>query len=387
MKIPFFKPSIGKEEIKELLDTMESGWITTGPKVKLFEKEFSDYIGSKNSIAVNSCTSGLHLSLVAFGIGPGDEVIVPSLTFCSTVNVILHVGATPVLADIDDTLNISIDEINRLITPKTKVIIPVHYGGNACNLNGIYKIAAERNLVVIEDCAHAIGTSHQGCKIGADHLQDIYPKIKRTSVFSFYATKNITTAEGGMITTNNTEIADFIRILSFHGMNNNAWKRYDDRGSWFYQVVAPGFKYNMMDIQASLGIHQLRKIETMNKKRHEIAMIYKDNLIDREDIILPWLNNDIGNSYHLYPIQVKRNRNKIIEELKRHGIGTSVHFIPIHMHPYFSSNLMIDKNSLSHTTTFFTREISLPIYPDLSNKDVMYIIKTLKLSLEGSNNE
>ncbi|UCD37833.1 MAG: DegT/DnrJ/EryC1/StrS aminotransferase family protein, partial [Fidelibacterota bacterium] len=235
--LPYALPSIGEEEIAEVVDSLRSGWITTGPKVKLFESEFADYVKAKHTIAVNSCTAGLHIALAALDVGPGDEVVVPTLTFCSTANVVVHLGARPVLVDIGSEYNLTADSLREAITPNTKAVIPVHYGGKPCDLAPIYEVAAEHKIAVVEDAAHAAGATYSGHKIGSDLLQQDFPELKRVVVFSFYATKNMTTGEGGMIATSDDELASEMQLLSLHGMSHDAWKRYGKSGSWFYEVT------------------------------------------------------------------------------------------------------------------------------------------------------
>jgi len=259
--LPFSSPLILEDEISEVADTLRSGWLTTGPKVKRFEEEFAQYVGSKHAVAVNSCTGALHLALVAEGIGPGDEVITTPFTFIATANVILHVGAKPVFVDIrPDTFNIDVDKIEEAITPKTKVIMPVHYAGQPCEMDEILEIARRHDLLVIEDAAHAVAAEYKERKIGT---------IGDVSCFSFYATKNLVTGEGGMVTTDDGKLAEKIKILSLHGMSKDAWRRYTAAGSWYYEVIYPGYKYNMTDIQASLGVHQLGKLPQFQKRRAE----------------------------------------------------------------------------------------------------------------------
>ena len=262
--LPYALPSIGEAEIAEVVDSLKSGWVTTGPKVKRFETDFSAYVDARHVIAVNSCTAGLHIALTALGVGPGDEVILPTLTFCATANVVVHLGARPVLVDIGEDLNVRLDAIKAAITPRTKAIMPVHYGGQACDLEAIYSIAQQHRLAVVEDAAHAIGSTYGEFKIGSSRLAARFGEAalrRSVAVFSFYATKNMTTGEGGMIAAHDDALADKMRILALHGMSRDAWKRYTSAGSWFYEVVAPGYKDNMTDIQASLGIHQLQRLE------------------------------------------------------------------------------------------------------------------------------
>lgn len=271
----FGSPCIGQEEIDEVVDTMRSGWLGTGPKTHRLEKEFAGYLGVKNSVAVNSCTAALHLSMLASGIGPGDEVIVPDLTFCATVNAVIHTGARPVFADIKiPDMNISPDEILRLITPRTKAIIPVHLYGNPVDMDPIREIADRHGLMIIDDAAHAIEATYKNRKMG--HLGDI-------TCFSFYITKNMTTVEGGMVTSENEEWIDKIKIYALHGMSKDAWSRFSDKGYKHYQVVMPGYKYNMTDLQSSIGLHQLKKLETNLLRRQEIWKMYDHELKD-----LPW---------------------------------------------------------------------------------------------------
>ncbi len=309
--LPFALPSIGDEEINEVIATLKSGWLTTGPKTKLFEKEFASYIGVRNALAVNSCTAGLHLALLACGIKPGDEVILPTMTFAATANVVIHCGAKPVLADVGDDLNIKISEIERLITPKTRAIIPVHFAGQPCAMAEITALAKKHNLVVIEDSAHAVGATYRGKKIGT---------ISPVTVFSFYPTKNMTTGEGGMVCTEDDELAEKIRILSLDGISKDAWKRYRKEGSWYYQILYPGFKYNMTDIQAAIGLCQLKKLDSFLAQRKHYAQIYTDAFRFVSEIILPPVASHSTHSWHLYVILLKLeslriNRDQFIQAL------------------------------------------------------------------------
>ncbi len=256
--LPYCQPFIGPEEIQEVVDSLQRGWVTTGPKVKKFEQDFAQYVGVKHAIALSSCTAALHVALAAFGIGPGDEVIVPTLTFCATANVVAHLGATPVLADVDDNFHISLDAIRRSLSGRTRAIIPVHYAGQACDLDALLDLGKKHDVLILEDAAHAVGAEYGGKKIGA-HGQAV--------AFSFYATKNMTTGEGGMLTTNDDWLAGRIRLLSLHGMSRDAWKRYTQPGSWYYEVHEAGYKYNMTDIQAALGIHQLQRLDGFIERR------------------------------------------------------------------------------------------------------------------------
>jgi len=373
--LPPFRPNLGKEEINEVVDTLKSGWITTGPKVNRFEEAIKKYIGCQEAIAVSSCTEGLELCLLAAGIGRGDEVITSPLTFVSTANIILHQGAKPVFVDIDkETLNIEHSKIEKAITKRTKAIISVHYGGQPCDLERILKIAKRYNLRVIEDAAHAIGAEYKGKKIGT---------ISDFTVFSFYAAKNLTTAEGGMICLQDKKLAERLKILSLHGISKDAWKRYSAEGSWYYEVLEPGYKSNMTDIQASLGIHQLRKLEKFIKRKEEIARLYNRTLGQMPEIIIPKVKNNIRPAWYLYPILLntdllKIDRSNFIEALKAENIGTSVHFIPVHLHPYYKKTFGFKMGDFPNSEYVYERIISLPIHSSMTLKDAKDVITAIK---------
>jgi UDP-4-amino-4,6-dideoxy-N-acetyl-beta-L-altrosamine transaminase len=373
--LPPFKHSIGEEEINEVVDTLKSDWITTGPKTFKFEEMFGKKVGSQYAIAVNSCTAALHLALVAIGIGNGDEVITSPFTFAATAEVVINQNATPVFVDVEKgTYNIDPVSIEEKITNKTKAIIPVHYAGHACQMDEIMDIAKKNDLFVIEDAAHAIGSNYKDKKIGS---------IGDVTCFSFYATKNITTAEGGMITTNNGELAEKMRILSLHGISKDAWKRYSSEGSWYYEILYSGYKYNMSDLQASIGIHQLKKLDQMQERREKIANFYYDSFNDVPQIITPAVKNYTKHAWHLYSIQLNTDllnisRNDFIEALKAENIGTSVHFIPLHLHPYYKEKYGFKRGDFPITESVYDREISLPIYPKLLEKDVNDIVSAVK---------
>ena len=373
--LPFFLPTIEEDEINEVADTLKSGWITTGPKTHEFEKLFKEYIGSKHAIAVNSCTAGLHLSLVAADIDEGDEVITSPFTFASTVNVIVHQGAKPVFVDINhDTYNINQKKIEAAISDKTKAIMPVHYAGQPCEMDEIMAIAKKHNLLVIEDAAHALSATYKGRKIGT---------IGDVTSFSFYATKIITTAEGGMVTTDNDDLAEKIKLLSLHGISQDAWKRYSSEGSWYYEVLYPGYKYNMTDIQASMGIQQLKKLDKLQEARKAIARLYTNVFKDMPEITEPYVDEQVQHTWHLYPILIntdllKIDRNKFIEALKAENIGTSVHFIPIHMHPYYRDRFGFNRGDFPSAEYVYERIISLPLYPRMTERDVGDVIAAVK---------
>ena len=373
--LPFSLPSIGDEEIEEVIDTLKSGWITTGQKTKNFEDKFKAYIGCEHAIGVSSCTAALHLALVAAGVGEGDEVITTPFTFAATGEVIIYVGATPVFVDIKkDTYNIDPDKIEEVITSKTKAIIPVHFAGQPCNMDKILKIAHDHNLIVIEDAAHALGAKYKERPIGT---------IGNITAFSFYATKNLTTAEGGMVTTNTPEYADKIRILSLHGMSKDAWKRYGAEGSWYYEIMDAGYKYNMTDLQASLGIPQLAKFEQFQKIRCAYAKQYTDELKGIRGITTPYIRSDIEHAWHLYTILVDPDvmgldRAQFIEALTHENIGVSVHFIPLHLHPYYRNIYGYKRGDFPNAEYIYDRILSLPLYPSMTQDDLNDVINAIK---------
>jgi dTDP-4-amino-4,6-dideoxygalactose transaminase len=381
IQVPYHRPSIGQEEIQEVVRTLESGWLTTGPRTQQFEQEFREYVQANHALAVNSCTAGLHLVLAALNIGPGMEVITSPLTFCSTVNVILHVGATPVLADIGPDLNLDPSLVAARITERTKAILPVHFAGLPCELDAIWELAERHRLHVIEDSAHAVGSQYRGSSIGAGNRK--LSASRSAAVFSFYATKNMTTGEGGMVTTCHEELADALRILCLHGISKNAWNRYSDRGSWYYEVLKPGFKYNLTDIQSSLGIHQIRKLESFLKVRTQYAHAYNQAFADVEELEIPPDKDYCRHSWHLYALRLNLdklqiNREQFILELMDRGIGTSVHFIPIPLHPFFASFAERTENQCPRALSFYPRMLSLPLYPAMTGSQLDYVIESVK---------
>ena len=369
--LPYSQPSIGKEEIKEVVKTLRSGWLTMGPKTVEFEKLIAKYTGAKYAIAVSSCTAALHLSLIALGIGKGDEVITTPFTFAATANVILQVGAKPVFVDIKkSTYDIDPEQIEKAVTKRTKAIIPVDYAGQPCDIEAILDIAKKHNLFVIEDAAHAIGAEYKGKKIGT---------FATTTCFSFYATKNMTTGEGGTITTNNKKLAEKLKILRLHGMSKDAWKRYSKKGSWYYEIEECGWKYNMTDIQAALGIVQLKKLDKFNNIRRKYAQIYTRELKKLEDIITPYEKPNVKHVYYLYPILLENyDRDKFIIKMARNGIQCSVHFIPLHLHPFYRKKFGFKKGDFPNAEWVYEREVSLPLYPKMKEKDIYRVIRTIK---------
>ncbi len=375
----FHKPFIGEDEVNEIVDTVRSGWLSMGPKTIRFEEAFNSYIGSKKSIAVSSWTAAGHLVLEAFGIGPGDEVIVPTMTFPATAEIVCYLGAKPVFVDVEeDTLNISLKEIEKAITPKTKAIIPVHYGGQPCDMDEILQIAKDNNIRVMEDAAHSLPATYKGKKVGT---------ISEVTCFSFYATKTLSTGEGGMICTNDDEIAERCSIMRLHGINRDAWKRYTESGSWYYEVVAPGFKYNFTDLQASLGLPQLKKVDSMWQSRKDIAARYTAALKDNEFLTLHTIKEDRESSWHLYPVRLnlerlKINRAQLIDEMRKLNIGAGVHFMPVHQHIYYTQTYNLDDKNYPVASAVFPRLVSLPIYPGMKEENVDKVINVLVDLLE-----
>lgn len=368
-------PLIEEAEIKEVEGVLRSGWLGTGPKVAQFEADFAAYKGANQAVALNSCTAALHLSLIAANIGPGDEVITTPMTFCATINAIIHSGATPVLADIDPlTFNIDPREINKKITPKTRAILPVHFAGRSCNMDKITDIAKKHNLKIIEDCAHAIETEYKGKKAGT---------FGDFSCFSFYVTKNIVTGEGGMVITKNEGDAARIKTLGLHGMTKDAWKRFGDEGYKHYQVVECGFKYNMMDIQAAIGIHQLKRIETSWNRRKEIWEKYQA-AFSQLPVTIPSPDEAGGrHAYHLYTLLVDESKTSIsrdgfLNAMNEKNIGTGVHYLSIPEHPYYQETFKWKPEDFPHAMKVGRETVSLPLSPKLSDDDVDNVISAVK---------
>ncbi len=379
--IPFHRPEIGEDEIDEVVRTLRSGWLTTGVRTEQFQNEFQSYIGARHVLAVNSGTAALHLALTGLKIGPGDEVITTPLTFCATVNVILHVGATPVLADIQPNGNIDPQSVADRITPRTRAIIPVHFAGAPCDMDAIWSLARKHELFVIEDAAHAAGTHYRGHHVGAECSQS------DATAFSFYATKNITTGEGGMIVSKQDALAVRIKILTLHGISKDAWNRYREEGSWYYEVLENGFKYNLTDVQAAIGIHQLRKLERYVRERTRYAEIYSQELGDLPELELPAPVKDGRHSWHLYVVRLNLdlltiNRGQFIEELRKRKIGASVHFIPIPLHPFFNEWAHLGHNQCPAALQMYPRMISLPLYPSMSEEELRTVISAVREIVE-----
>lgn len=377
--LPYALPMIEDEEINEVIATLKSGWIAKGPRTIELEKRFAEFVGAKHAIAMNSCTAALHIALLAAGVGPGDEVITTPMTFSASANTIIHTGATPVFVDIDPvTFCIDPSKVREKITEKTKAIVPVHYSGQACNMDEIRRIAEEHNLFVSEDAAHAIYTEYKGKMIGAEGS---------AASFSFYATKNIATGEGGMLTTNDDAVAEKARVLSSHGMTKAAWNRYGKGGNWRYDIEYPGYKYNMFDIQAALGLKQLEKLDKMQQRREEIAKAYNDVFGAMPQLIIPKAADYTKHSWHLYVLQLDLtkltiNRDEFIEEMGNENIGVSVHFIPVHLMSYYVNTYGYKEGDFPITESYFERIVSLPLYPSMTDEDVEDVIFAVKRIVE-----
>jgi dTDP-4-amino-4,6-dideoxygalactose transaminase len=379
-QVPFHRPFIGPEEEAEVLDALRSGWITTGPKVKRFEKDFAEYVGARRAVAVAHCTGALHLALFALGIGPGDEIITTPFTFTATAEVMAYVGARPVFVDIEpDTFNIDPVKIDETLGSgkhrRVRALMPVHFAGQACDMERLSEIARSYGLRVIEDAAHAVGSTVRMNGRGMVRIGT----ISDLSCFSFYATKNITSAEGGMITTEDDELADRIAIASLHGMNRDAWKRYSASGSWYYEIHDTGFKYNLSDVHAAIGLVQLKRADAFMERRSAIARRYSEAFTAEPALEPPSTRSDVGHAWHLYvlrlrPEMLRIDRNHFVELLREAGVGTSVHCIPLHTMHFYQQRYGYRNGDFPVAERVFERCFSLPIYPAMSEEDVTYVI-------------
>lgn len=374
-QVPFHVPDIGVEEISAVTEVLQSGWLTTGQKVRQFEERFAEQVGAEYAVATNSCTAALHVALEALGIQEGDEVIVPTMTFAATAEVVAYFKAIPVLVDCDPaTLNLDVSSLSEKITRRTKAVIPVHFAGQPCDMQGILGVAASHGLAVVEDAAHAFPSTYRGKPVGS--LGDI-------TCFSFYATKTLTTGEGGMATTSNQAWAERMRRMTLHGITKDAWMRYSDAGSWYYEIGAPGYKYNLTDIAAAIGIQQLAKSVRFLDARRKIAAAYHAGFADLPELRLPFKTPGMEHSWHLYVIQLdlerlRISRNGFIEALKKGGVGTSVHFIPLHLHPYYRSRFRLTPADFPIASDAFERVVSLPIYPRMAEADIRQVIASVR---------
>lgn len=373
--IPFHRPSLGKEESDAVQQVLSSGWLTTGPVAQEFERQFAAYVGCKWALAVNSGTAALQLALDCIGLRPGDEVLVPSYTFTATAEVVTYFGARPVLCDsLPGGFNIDPADAERRITDRTRAIIPVHVAGEACDMDALLDLARRRNLHLIEDAAHALPASHRGRRVGT---------ISELTAFSLYATKTITTGEGGVLTTNDEAFAERAALMRLHGIGKDAWNRYSSEGSWYYQVTEAGYKLNLCDILAALGTAQLKKSDAFWKRRAEIAALYREGLMEFEELEMPPLPGPGStHAWHLFILRLKPeelniDRKQMIEELKRMGIGTSVHFIPLHRHPYYRDHYGCSPEDFPNAEDAFSRCLSLPVYPDLKDGEAERVISAV----------
>jgi perosamine synthetase len=374
--IPFHRPSIGPEEFDGVRRVLDSQWLTTGPAAQRFEREFAEYIGCKHALAVNSATAALQLALDAIGIREGDEVLVPSYTFTATAEVATYFGARPVLCDsLPGAFNVDPSDVERRVNDRTRAIIPVHIAGEPCDLDAIHQIAERYNLSVIEDAAHALPASYRGKRIGT---------ISELTAFSFYATKTITTGEGGMLVTDRDDFARRISSMRLHGISGDAWKRYSKEGSWYYEVEEAGYKLNLCDLLAAVGSAQLAKCDSFAEQRRTLAARYTEAFSAIDELETPPLGEDpVGHAWHLYilrlrPNRLAINRNQFVEELKKRGIGTSVHFIPLHLHPFYQREYGYREGHLPNAEASYSRALSLPVFPGMTSAEQKYVIDAVQ---------
>lgn len=371
----FGQPLIEEAEIEEVAKSLRAAWLGTGPKVAAFEKLIAEYKGVNHAVAVNSCTAGLHLSCLAVGLQPGDEVIVPAMTFCATVNAVIHAGATPVLVDVEpDTFNMDPEEVRRKISPRTKAIMPVHFAGRACNMDALCVIAREHGLKIIEDCAHAIETEYHGRKVGT---------FGDCGVLSFYSTKNIVTGEGGMVLTNNAEIAARIKMLALHGMSQDAWKRFSDDGYKHYEVVEIGFKFNMMDLQAAIGMHQIKRVENYWQRRLQIWQKYNEAFADLPVRLPAPLEPNTRHALHLYTLLIDEKRtamtrDQFITALHKRNIGTGVHYQAIPVHPVYQRRFGWKPEDYPNADLIGRSTASLPLSAKVTDEDVQDVVQAVR---------
>jgi dTDP-4-amino-4,6-dideoxygalactose transaminase len=381
MQVPFHRAPVGDEEAKAVSEVIRSGWLTMGPKTFEFEKEFANYVSAKHAIAVSTGTAALHLSLEAAGVRARDEVLLPTTTFTATAEAVTYLGARPVLVDIDPvTMNMDPEDAVPRITQKTKAIIPVHLGGQPCDLDEIHTLARMHHLRVIEDAAHALPSMYKGKRVG---------EISEFTCFSFYATKTLTTGEGGMITTDNSEAADRMRLMRLHGIECDAWKRYRADGSWFYKVVEAGFKYNLTDFQSAIGLVQLTKCDAMRQAREAIAQRYSDAFSSHEELVIPTVRQDRSTSWHLYILRLRlerlnKDRNGFIQALHHRGVACSVHFIPLHLQPYYQRAWGYQPGDFPNAEREYLSCLSLPIYPGMTETEINHVISAVLNSVAES---
>lgn len=392
--LPFHVAEIDEEEVAEVTEALRSGWLTTGPRVKRFEQEFAAYVGARHAVALNSGTAALHLALEAIGMGAGDEVIVPTMTFAATAEVVFYCRARPVLADCRrDTLNLDPAEVERRVTERTRAVIPVHMGGQPCEMQALLALAQRHGLKVIEDAAHALPArlrlEDAGAGSGGGDAWRMVGAIGDLTCFSFYATKTLTTGEGGMLVTDDEGWADRVRVMSLHGISKDAWKRYTAEGSWSYEIHAPGYKYNMTDVAAALGLVQLKKCDRMRAARAALARLYTQALADLPEIALPTVLPGVEHAWHLYQIvlnleRLTIGRGEFIERLRQAGIGASVHFIPLHLHPFYRDTLGYRAEEFPNATWLAERIVSLPLYSRMTEGNVGRVVEVVRGILAGA---
>jgi perosamine synthetase len=386
LKVPFYKPSLGQEEIDEVVDTLRNGWLTTGPKTRQFEGEFARYVGQKHAVALNSCTAALHLALEAIGLRPGDVVVVPTMTFAATAEVVRYFNARPLLVDCHpQDLNLDPSDAARRMDEalargeSLRAILPVHYGGQMGDMTTVARLARSHGLQVIEDAAHCCPAAFRD---GPQEPWKGVGALSAVSCYSFYANKTITTGEGGMACTDDDALADRMRIMSLHGISRDAWKRFSADGSWYYEILAPGFKYNLTDIASAIGLHQLRKADEFLRRRTRLAEGYRERLGGVEEIILPQSLPDRIHSWHLYSIRLRLDllriqRAEVIQQLKDRGIGTSVHWMPLHMHPYYRETYGYRPEDLPTAARIYPELVTLPLFPDMTEGQLDYVAAQL----------
>lgn len=371
--LPFSPPSLGEDEIQEVVAALRSGWISRGPRTAAFEQAFAEYLGAPAALALNSCTAGLHLAMVALEIGRDEEVIVPTMTFCASANVVEHVGARPVLVDVDpETLNIAPDAVEAAITDRTRAILVVHYGGHPAEMDALEALATRHGLAIVEDAAHSLPATFRGRKIGS---------TKHLTAFSFYATKNLTTGEGGMLTGDPARL-EKARLFSLHGMSGDAWQRYADKGRWYYEVMVAGYKYNMTDVQAALGLKQLERLDEMQARRREVVDLYTEGFADLPTLRTPTVRDHVDSAWHLYPVRIGDDapvsRDGFIDRLTRRNIGSSVHFIPLHLHPHYRDKYGYRPEDFPTAQAAYEKLVTLPLHPGLTDDDVSDVVHAVR---------
>jgi dTDP-4-amino-4,6-dideoxygalactose transaminase len=377
--LPYHQPLIDEGDEQAVLETLRSGWLTTGPRAKRFERELAAYTGAAHCVAVNSCTAALHLALEAAGVSAGDEVITTPITFASTANVIVHRGALPVFVDVEpDTVNIDAERIEAAITPRTKALIPVDFAGHPCDLDRILEVARRHRLVVIEDAAHSLGAAYKGRRVGS---------IADLTAFSFYATKNITAGEGGALTTNNAEWAERAGIMALHGISRDAWKRYGAEGYQHWDIIGPGYKYNLPDVTGALVLSQLSKIDAFHARRAALKARLDAQLRSLPEISLPGERPDVAHAYHLYPIVLRTEwltagRDEVMHALQKENVGVGVHFRAVHLHPFYADTYGFRRGMFPHAEYYSDRTISLPLYPKMSDRDADDVIAAVRKVLD-----